>query len=105
MGIIVIACYKPKPGKKEKLDLLVKQHLKILLSQDLVTDRESIMMEAKDGSIIEVFEWKSKEAIEKAHNNQEVNKMWQEYSEVCDYIPIGELAESADMFAHFTPFN
>ena len=69
---ITIACYKPKPGKAEALHLLMREHLPILRSQDLVTDRDSIIMEAKDGTIIEVFEWKSLAAIEKAHTNPEV---------------------------------
>ncbi|MFI5158631.1 MAG: hypothetical protein ACHQF4_07175, partial [Sphingobacteriales bacterium] len=59
MGRIVIACYKPKPGKGEALKALMKTHLPRLKKEGLVTDRESIMMEATDGTIIEVFEWLS----------------------------------------------
>ena len=69
MGRIVIACYRPKPGKLDALRALMADHLPILRSQDLVTDRESIIMEAEDGTIVEVFEWKSQEAIEAAHSN------------------------------------
>ena len=103
MGRIVIACYKPKPDKNEALRILMKEHLAILKSQDLVTDRASIIMEAQDGTVIEVFEWKSKEAIEAAHTNSAVQAMWQEYAEVCDYVPITDVAEAHQVFSEFTP--
>ncbi len=101
---IVIVGYKPKAGKTEALRQLMREHLAVLKTQGLVTDRASIMMEAKDGTIIEVFGWKSKSAIEQAHSNPEVLKMWGKYAEVCDYIPVGQVEEIADLFSQFTPF-
>jgi len=105
MGQITIACYKPKPGKADELKALMNTHLPTLKAVGLVTDRKSIMMEATDGTIIEVFEWLSAEAIQNAHHNPEVLKMWGEYAEVCDYVPINTLAEATNMFAGFTPIN
>ncbi len=101
---IVIVGYKPKPGKAEALHQLMREHVPILKSQDLVTDRASIMMEAKDGTIIEVFEWKSQVAIDQAHSNPEVLKMWAKYEEACDYIPAGQVEEIASLFSGFKPF-
>ena len=63
------------------------------------------MMEAADGTIIEVFEWASPEAIEAAHENPVVLEMWGKYAEVCDYIPAGEVAEVGQLFSEFTPFE
>src|SRR5262249_42754720 len=102
---IVIVAYKPKEGKSTALQQLMRQHLLILRQQQLVTDRDSIMMEAKDGTIIEVFEWKSKAAVEQAHTNPEVLKMWAKYAEVCDYIPIAKVEEASQLFSGFTPFT
>jgi hypothetical protein len=102
---IVIVGYKPKAGKQELLRQLMRDHLPILKQQKLVTDRPSIMMEAKDGTIIEIFEWKSKSAIEQAHSNPEVLKMWGRYSEACDYIPVGKIEELSSLFSEFTPFS
>jgi len=101
---IVIACYKPKPGKAQDLKELMREHLPILKTQGLVTDRASIMMEAKDGTIIEVFEWKSQAAIDQAHTNPAVLEMWGKYAEVCDYIPAGQVPEAAQLFSGFVPF-
>ena len=105
MGRIVIACYKPKTDKRTALKKLMKTHLSRLKQEGLVTNRESIMMEAADGTIIEVFEWVSDEAIQNAHTNPEVLKMWAEYAEVCDYIPVGNVPEAASLFSGFVPLN
>ncbi len=105
MGIIVISCYKPKEGKNETLKALMRTHLPRLVKEGLVTDRASIMMEAADGTIIEVFEWVSDEAIKNAHTNPEVLKMWGEYAEVCQYIPIGTVPEATQLFSSFKPFE
>ena len=102
---IVIACYKPKAGKNAALRQQMEEHLSTLKSQNLVTDRPSIMMEAKDGTIIEVFEWKSVLAIEQAHSNPVVLKMWERFGEVCDYIPVGQVEEAAQLFSGFIPLN
>jgi hypothetical protein len=102
---IVIVGYKPKSGKEEALHQLMRSHISILKSQDLVTDRDSIIIEAKDGTIIEIFEWKSKSAMNLAHTNPEVLKMWGKYAEVCDYIPIGQVEETANLFSEFKPFR
>lgn len=105
MGRMVIVGYKPKVGKNEALKRLMHEHWAILKSQELVTDRASIMMEAADGTIVEVFEWLSEEAMSSAHTNPAVQKMWADYAEACDYVPIGELPESQQIFSEFTPLN
>jgi quinol monooxygenase YgiN len=105
MGRIVIACYRPKPGKREALRRLILDHVATLRGQKLVTDRAPITMEAKDGTIVEVFEWASAAAIEAAHGNPTVQAMWKEYAEICDYLPIAQVPEAAEMFADFTPIE
>jgi hypothetical protein len=104
-GRVVIVAYKPKDGKAEALHQLMREHLSVLKSQDLVSDRASIIMEAKDGTIIEVFEWKSKAAVEQAHSDPAVLEMWGKYAEVCDYIPLAEVEEAKSLFSEFSPFK
>ena len=105
MGRIVIAAYRPKEGRNAELRELMRTHVLRLRQEGLVTDRASIVMEAADGTIVEVFEWKSKEAIEAAHSNAEVAKMWSEYSEVCEYVPIANVTEATQLFSEFTPLE
>lgn len=105
MGRIVIVAYRPRPGKRQALRRLMFDHVAILRSQGLVTDRLPITMEAQDGTIVEVFEWKSKEAIESAYANAAVVEMWNAFSEVCDYVPVGQVPEAAQVFSEFTPLD
>ena len=103
MGRVVISCYRPKPGQQSALRALMRTHVAILRSQHLVTDRLPITMEAADGTVIEVFEWASQAAIDAAHGNPVVLKMWQEYGLVCDYIPVAQVPEAGALFSNFTP--
>ena len=103
MGVVSIACYRPKPGKADELELLMREHIPILRKEGLVTDRAPYAMRAQDGTIVEVFEWKSKEAIEGAHANGEVIKLWARYGAACDYVSLSTLSEAQQMFASFEP--
>jgi hypothetical protein len=105
MGQFVIACYKPKPGKEAGLLEVVREHLPILRAEKLATDRPSHVMRCKDGTIVEVFEWESAEAIAAAHKNPNVLAMWRRFNEVCDIVKLVDLAESRDMFAGFEPID
>ena len=105
MGRIVIACYKPKAGKEKALRALIVDHVPTLRRIGLVTERPPILMEARDGTLIEVFEWASAEAIEAAHGHPAVLRMWEEYGKVCDYIPVAQVPEAAQPFSEFTPFT
>lgn len=105
MGRVVIVAYKVKEGKQADLEALMKTHASTLKQEDLVTDREPIIMRAEEGTVVEVFEWLSKEAIESAHSNPTVLAMWQKYSEVCDFIPVSQVNESTQMFSEFEPLN
>lgn len=103
MGRIVIACYRPKPGHQDALRALVREHVASLRSIGLVTSRVPIVMEAKDGTFVEVFEWESPEAIQAAHSHPVVLRMWEEYAQVCDYVPISQVPEASQMFSEFAP--
>ncbi len=101
MGIYAIAAYRPKPGKERQLRQVLKDHLPILRKEGLVTDRPPYLMRSGDGTFVEVFEWKSAAAIEAAHENPEVRKMWTRFEDACTYESLGGLKESKDLFANF----
>jgi len=105
MGRFVIVAYRPHAGKEQRLLELTREHLPILRSQGLATERPSYVMRATDGTIIEVFEWKSAEAIAAAHQNPVWQEMCGRYSEACDYISLENLSESKNMFAEFDPVD
>src|SRR5947199_4571130 len=97
-GIVVIVAYRPKPGHEKELLEIVRTRVPTLRKEDLVTDRVPVMMRAKDGTIIEVSEWKSREAIEAAHKNPRVLALWEKFFAVCDCVPLKAVAEAETMF-------
>lgn len=103
MGSISVACYRPRPGCEKALEELVRNHLPPLRQAGLAAARESIMMRAADGTIIEIFEWVSQEAIQSAHANPVVLDLWKRFEAVCTYEIPKNIAEFQQMFAHFEP--
>ena len=102
MSDIVIVAYRPKPGEDRALLSLLKDHAPTLRRLGLATDRPSVLMQAADGTFLEVFEWKDG-AIDAAHEHPDVQAMWAEYATVCDYVPLNALSEASDLFAGFRP--
>ena len=105
MGVFVICAYRPKPGKQPQLRAILKDHLQILRRLGLATRRPSYLMRSLEGTYVEVFEWKSAKAIERAHNNPTVHAMWAKFDEACTYEAVGNLEEAKRLFSEFTPVD
>jgi hypothetical protein len=105
MTRIVIACYRPKAGQLEALRGLIREHVATLRAIGLATDRAPITMEAADGTILEVFEWVSADAIQAAHGHPTVLKMWEAFGAVSDYVPVAQVPEASQLFSEFTPIG
>jgi quinol monooxygenase YgiN len=102
-GVCVIVAYRPKPGKEQELLAIVRSRVPTLRKEGLVTGRVAVLMRAKDGTLIEVSEWKSHEAIDAAHKNPTVLAMWDKFFALCDCVPLKTVPESSEMFAGFEP--
>jgi quinol monooxygenase YgiN len=102
-GVIAVVAYRPKPGKEQELLELVRARVPTLRKEGLVADRVPTIMRSRDGTIVEVSEWKSREAIAVAHKNPNVLAMWEKFFVACECVPLKTLAEANDMFAGFTP--
>jgi len=105
VGQFTIAVYRPKPGKEADLMQVVKEHVPILRNEGLATDRVAHVMKAKDGTIVEVFEWASTDAIAAAHKNPNVLVMWERFGQACELIKLDDLAETKAMFPGFEPID
>lgn len=101
---VVIAAYRPKKGKEKELLKLSREHLPILREEGLATGRGSIVCQASDGVIVEIFEWEPG-GIERAHKTPRVCSMWERYFAICDAVPLRSLPETAEMFAAFHPVD
>ena len=101
---IVIVAYKPKPGKEADLLQLTREHVPLLRAEGLATGHPVTACRARDGTIVEVFEW-ADGGIERAHTNPVVMKLWERYAAACDIVPLTSLPEASTMFASFTPLD
>src|ERR1700734_2391617 len=95
---LVIVAYKPKPGKDADLLQLTREHVPLLRAEGLATDRSVTACLAKDGTVVEVFEWVAGGAA-RAHSNPVVLKLWERYAAACDIVPLASLPEASTMFA------
>jgi len=102
-GRIVVAVYKPRPGKEADLAALVRDHVPDLRAAGLVTDRAPIAAVAADGTIVEVFEWLSEEAIANAHAHPVVQEMWKKFEACCWYETPSNVADLQRMFVSLDP--
>jgi quinol monooxygenase YgiN len=109
-GVCVIVAYRPKPGKEAELHSLARARVPMLRQEGLrqeglAPERAPIIMRTKDGTLLEVSEWKSRAGIEAAHQNPNVLAMWNRFFAACDCIPLNTLAEAEEMFAGFEPVD
>jgi hypothetical protein len=102
---VVFALYRPRPGKDADLRRLIAQHLPVLRRLELVTDRPALLVRAKDGTYVEVFEWRTSESATLAHQHPEVAKVWEAMGEIADFPALESLAEAKERFSHFEPVS
>jgi len=101
MKKIAIACFKPNPHMESKLIELILMHGSALRRSGYVSETPSYRAKSSDGKIIEVFEWISNEAKEKAHQDPEIKSIWDEFESICEITILGSLPESKHKFANF----
>ena len=101
MGKIVIAAFKPKPGKEKELEHVMADRLPLLRALGLATDRANITMRAAGGTILDVSEWTDDDAIARAHSIPEVLALWKRYEACSDYVKLDSLNEVHLDFATF----
>jgi len=101
MGIIAIASYRPKAGKEVAFQELLKKHIPTLRAEGLLTEAPAYASRSANGTILEVFEWKSQEAKDKAHQNKAVMDCWNQFFGLAEIVPLSSLEEAKAPFASF----
>ena len=103
MGILVICSYRPHAGHEEEARALMQAHVPLLRQHGLITERPVVQGVAKDGELVEIFEWESVEKSRGAPAIAEIGNHWKAMSAVMDFVPMMQLSECQHAFAHFTP--
>jgi hypothetical protein len=101
VAVTVIAAYRPKPGQSDALLALVREHVPILRRAGMATEVPPVVLKAADGTLLEIFDWVSEQAVARAHESPEIQALWERFGAVCDYVKLGELAESTKLFPDF----
>ena len=99
-GNLVMALYRPKPGKDAAVRALIARHVPTLRSLALATERPVLLLQADDGTYLEIFEWKPG-AAQAAHTNPGVLEIWGPMHEAADFVRLADLEESGRPFPHF----
>lgn len=98
----VIAAYRPKPGKDEELRKLMCEHRQALADAHLVTRKVPLILRARsDGTLVEIFEWASAKAADRAHRHASIRAMWNKLAAVADFVALSDIAEAGKAFSHF----
>jgi hypothetical protein len=98
---VVIAVYRPKPGKISALDALIQRHFPTLERYGLTSSQKPYIGRTDDGMIVEIFEWASAEAARKAHDHPAVAKIWEAMAVVSEFGTLQHLPNASKPFPHF----
>ena len=98
---MVVVAYRPHPERIGDFLACLRDHVPILRSEGLATMQPPLVMRAASGAFVEIFEWQSDAAIERAHQNSAVAALWARFSACCDYVPLASLPEAQHPFSPF----
>ena len=105
MSEVVFALYHAHEGKDAELEKLIAEHVPTLRRLELATDRPVILVKSKNGTYIEIFEWRTAESAGIAHHHPEVAKVWEAMGKIADLATLDSLEETKERFPHFTPIK
>ncbi|MCM3629641.1 antibiotic biosynthesis monooxygenase [Paenibacillus glycanilyticus] len=98
---VAIALYRPHPGKEQELYAIVREHGPALKREGLITEHPMLQLEAEDGTVIEIFEWKSEEAKKQAHISPDIWPIWERMMAVAEMTGLATLKEAGQPFPDF----
>ncbi|MBP9925153.1 MAG: hypothetical protein KBF45_04125 [Cyclobacteriaceae bacterium] len=101
MGRIFLIIYNPHKGKEQELLSIVKSGYVLLIDGGYVTDRPPILMKAKNGNLLLIFEWKDSNSKEMAQADPAIQEQWKRVSKVSEFEKPDSLIEFSDVFPEF----
>lgn len=95
-GSVDILCrYRIKPGKEEDFAELLSRHWQVLHDVGLTTDEPARILRASDkaGNVafVEMFEWKTEDSAQTAHETPEVMRLWEPMGSLCEDMEFWEV--------------
>ncbi len=99
----MFAVYKPREGGDAALRKLIAEHIPTLRRLQLITSRAPVLVRSANGAYVEMFEWVSDEAAERAHDHPDVQRIWEAMEKVAEFKSLASLPEAAKAFSHYAP--
>lgn len=101
---VVFAVYELRsPDDEDRLLQILARHVATLQHLELATDRAPILVRSSSGAYVEIFEWASEEAAERAHDHPDVVRLWESIAAVAQYRTLASLPEAHKTFTHYEP--
>lgn len=99
---IVIAIFQPHVGRSADVEELLREHVPTLRRCSYVTERPAVVLKSRiDGTYLEIFEWVSAEAVDRAHDDPRVQEIWRALGEAANFASLDQLQEAGRLFPHF----
>jgi hypothetical protein len=99
MGRIVIVAFRPRPGRQQALESLIRRHDQLLRAEGLVSDRRPTLMRAADGTMVQLLEWVV--PVETIRGAPVLRSMRAEFEAVAEFVPLADVPEARQLFADF----
>lgn len=103
-GYVTIKAFRAKSGKENELENVMKTQWDSLNAAGLTTDRPILYAKSKNGEVVEVLEWKDKDAVKKAEDTPSLKTNWETIKSLTDLVPLATLPEAKDPYAAFMSF-
>lgn len=100
-SLFAIALYRPLEGKQQELLEIIETHTPLLAQKGLLTEFKPILLCSGNGTYIELFEWKSQEAKEKAHQSNDVRALWERMMKIVEMKELSSISEANQIFPNF----
>lgn len=85
---VVMAAYRARHGRFEELCSIVKEKRDFMVGAGYYTERAPYLLVSEEDPdlLIEIFEWKSLEAIDNAHKDPSVHEIWGRMDGICSEV-------------------
>ena len=99
---ISLAAYRPRSGRDAELLEVFEAEFACLRAGGHVTDRPVPICRTDRGEYLAILEWSSDHAVDDAHQDAEVVRVWARKAEVAEYMAPRDLAGSDVPFVSYT---
>lgn len=81
-----IVTYVVKKGREAELERVLRRHWKTLRSENLTTDQFPFLLKDPESPMVykEIFEWKSRQSFQKAHESKKVQDIFRKMIELTE---------------------